>query len=178
MLSQFLPRFIFIFSGIVIVSLLLILMMYSRHFVMSNSPFICFGLIGTFFFPTCLLWGASQAVPTILSVGLLLGTAEFSHHAKLDESGVVCLMVLSGFVGFYNLGHRMTFNAIPISVGFLGLKGFHVVPSVLLVFSHIFIIFIWVIILIVAVLVFQAKSQSNRSAVDGIDGSVISAMSM
>lgn len=46
----------------------------------------------------------------------------------------------------------MTFNAIPISAGFLGLSGFHGVYSFVLVFFHTFIIFIWVEIVVVLVI--------------------------
>lgn len=141
---------------------------------------LCITLGGTFFFPTFLLWGAEQAVQTALSFGLLLTSMRFCQRINVDEAGVACLMVLGGFVGFYNLGHRMTFTAIPVAAGFLGLQGFHAVHSIVLVFWHTFIVFVWAILLTIATLVSSHpfRRHAERDASSEARQSILSALSM
>lgn len=99
----------------------------------------------------------------VLSIALVLGSAFFAWFCQLDEPSVVCLLVLSGFLGFFNTGHRMTFRAIPIAAGFIGLPGFHAIFSFVLVFFHTYIVYFWVVTLMVMVILLMPRTAMKSS---------------
>jgi len=116
-------------------------------------------VVGSQVFPSMTLLGASQVTPAascLIQLPLLLtavhssrGQREKERRASstvvlggLSELSVGAMVVLVGFAMFFTTGHRMTFNAVPVSAAFVGLLKFDINLSPMLVFLHTYCSFI------------------------------------
>lgn len=97
-------------------------------------------ILGTLIWPLWLLWGFDQTVPLLLTLGLFYCCAKLIASLPAQEQAsmipAACILLTTAYVSFYNSGHRMTFNAIAVSAGFIGLPGFCIVRSIILIFCH------------------------------------------